>query len=129
VSDRKEQKFSAPRSARVAAKTLASAAARFPAQAFHDQSVDLLKELLRDSDVFLALRIDGLWEHDNFGIPVSPLPHLFRRFAVGLWNIAHVAFRSSLAFELPKSAPRSLFRSLQPPVAPVIGFEFFVTMP
>jgi hypothetical protein len=24
--------------------------------------------------------------------------------------------------------PRSLFRSLQPPVAPVIGFEFFVTM-
>jgi hypothetical protein len=38
-------------------------------QAFHDQSVDLLKELLRDSDVFLALRIDALLELDNFGIP------------------------------------------------------------
>ena len=33
---------------------------QFPAQAFHVQSVDLLKELLRDSDAFLALRIDGI---------------------------------------------------------------------
>jgi hypothetical protein len=79
--DRKEQKFGVPRSARIARQDSRLGCRQIPAQAFHDQSVDLLKELLRDSDVYLALRIDELREHDNVWIPVSPLPHLFRRFA------------------------------------------------
>jgi hypothetical protein len=79
--DRKEQKFRVPRSARIARQDSRLGCRQIPAQAFHDQSVDILKELLRDSEVYLALRIDELREHDNFWIPVSPLPHLFRRFA------------------------------------------------
>ena len=65
VSDRKEQKFSVRRSARIARQDSRFGCRQFPAQAFHDQSVYLFKELLRDSDAFLALRIDGLLEHDN----------------------------------------------------------------
>jgi hypothetical protein len=65
VSDRKEQKFSVRRSARIARQDSRFGCRQFPAQAFRDLSVDLLRELLRDSDAFLALRIDGLLEHDN----------------------------------------------------------------
>ena len=63
--DRKEQKFRVPRSARIARQDSRLGCRQIPAQAFHDQSVDILKELLRDSDVYLALRIDELREHDN----------------------------------------------------------------
>ena len=56
--DRKEQKFRVPRSARIARQDSRLGCRQIPAQAFHDQSVDILKELLRDSDVYLALRID-----------------------------------------------------------------------
>ena len=48
---------------------------QIPAQAFHVQSVDLLKGLLRDSDVFLALRMDALREHDNVGFPCRHYPN------------------------------------------------------
>src|ERR1700730_9332147 len=72
--DRKEPKFSVPRSARIARQDSRLGCRQIPAQAFHDQSVDILKELLRDSDIYLALRIDELREHDNVWIPVSPLP-------------------------------------------------------
>src|ERR1700730_7046727 len=75
VSDRKEQQFSVPRSARIARQGPRFSRRQFSAQAFHDQSVDLLKGLLRDSDVFLALRIDdGLREHGNVGFPCRHYP-------------------------------------------------------
>jgi hypothetical protein len=60
LSDRKKQKFSVPRSARIARQNSRFGSRQFPAQAFHVQSVDLLKELLPDSAgdsaAFLALR-------------------------------------------------------------------------
>ena len=74
VSDRKEQKFSVRRSARIAHQDSRFGCRQFPAQAFHDQSVDLLKELLRDSDVYLALQVDGLRELDNVGFPCRHYP-------------------------------------------------------
>jgi hypothetical protein len=72
--NRMEQKFSVPRSARIARRDSRLGCRQIPAQAIHDQSVDLLKELLRDSDVFLALRIDGLREHYNVGFPCRHYP-------------------------------------------------------
>src|ERR1700730_8855890 len=74
ASDRKEQKFNVPRSARIARQESRLGCRQIPAQAFPVQSVDLLKKLLRDSAVFLALRIDALREHDNVRFPCSHSP-------------------------------------------------------
>src|ERR1700752_3878785 len=49
ASDRKEQQFSVLSSASNARQDSRLGCRQIPAQAFHDQSVDLLKELLRDS--------------------------------------------------------------------------------
>jgi hypothetical protein len=63
---------------------------------------------------------------------VSPLPQLFRRFAVDPRNIAQVAFPKLAC----RSSPAAVFQmrfltDIVSPyalrIAPVIGFEFFVT--
>jgi hypothetical protein len=46
ASDRKEQKFSVHRSARIARQDSRFGCRQIPAQAFHDRPVDLLKEKL-----------------------------------------------------------------------------------
>jgi hypothetical protein len=74
ASDQKAKIFNIPRGARIARQDSRLGCRQIPAQAFHDQSVNFLKQLLRDSDVFLSLRIDRLREHDNVGFPCRHYP-------------------------------------------------------
>jgi hypothetical protein len=111
ASDRKEQKFSVPRSARIARQDSRFGCRQIPPQAFHDQSVDLLKKLLRDSDVFFALRIDGLRNMMTLDSRVA-IARLFRRFAVDPRNIAHVAFPKLACLPSPLGAHRPSHPSL-----------------
>jgi hypothetical protein len=101
--DRKAQKFNILRSARSARQDSRFGCRQVPAQAFHDQPVDLLKELLRYSDVVLRSGLMGCGNLITLDFCVA-ITHLFRRFAV---EPRSCSFPEARLPSNPKSAPRS----------------------